>query len=766
MTRASLWLLAGAIAPQHSSFPNSYDPIFPTIVAFGLALVVALPYLRRQDLLLFVAGLTLFWVSAGEMITAHLDPRFEGDSMLADVRIVGFPQRDATSMGFLATPLSDRRVPSRIRLRWQDPPVSVRAGDVWRLELRLRRPRATSNPGTMDYEAWLVREGVGATGYVVSGVRNVLLESQTSRGVQRIREEYLRRTARILGANDALPVIVAVAIGARHLVSQNAWDRYARTGTSHLMAISGLHIGLAAMAGYLLAVVVFAACGNGNAHFAALLAGLLVAFCYAALSGFAVPARRALIMLVCVVAIALWRRETRALRVLAVTMIAVIVSDPVSTMAPGFRLSFAAVAVLLWYGQRTQVPAVGAWCRARLAVASLVRMQLLLLLGLMSLTVMIFGRVSLVAPLTNLIAVPIFSLVTVPAVLLSIALPDALALPLGVTLRIAAASIGWIECLIAVAASWPASSVLVPELERVGRLLLLLPGLWVLLPPGWPGRHVACLAAVAILTWQPARVPPGCVDIRALDVGQGLSLVVETEAHVMVYDAGPSWRSGSDAGERIVAPYLRSRGIERIDRLLISHADLDHAGGAAYLLESTRVVELLVGESLPEIRAEASLCRAGQAWSWDGVRFSILHPRRPAPHSGNETSCVLLVESGQTRALLTGDIEAASEAALVRQRVLPDVDVVSVPHHGSRTSSTGPFTRNLQPEIAIVSAGHNNRWGFPKADVVARWRASGARVLNTAESGSVSVRLCARSGLAKPQEWRNEKRRIWQGTDS
>lgn len=764
MIRASLWLLAGAIAPQHSSFAKIYDPIFPLIVALGGAL--ALPCLRRQDLLLFAAGFLLFWLSAGHIAAERLDPRFEGDSMLTDIHVAEFPRRDPSSSSFLAVPVNDSRIPARTMLRWHEPPVDVQVGDIWRVEVRLRRPRSTSNPGSMDYEAWLFRERIGATGYVVNGSRNVLLDSATSRGIQRLRERYVRHATRVLGADQALPVVIAVAIGARHLVDQEAWDRYARTGTSHLMAISGLHIGLAAMAGYLVAVVAFAFMGRGNAHFAALLAGLLVAFGYAALSGFAVPARRALLMLVCVVVIALWRREASPLRVLAVTMVLVIASDPVSTLSPGFRLSFAAVAALLWFGQRTRAYDGRIWQRAPRAVGNLATMQCVLLFGLMGLTVGLFGRVSLAAPLINLLAVPVFSVVTVPAVLVSIVSPEIWPLPFAASLHVAAASIGWIEWLIAMTAAQPSAFVDVADLGLAGGLLLLLPLLWVILPPGWPGRHTAWLAAIAVLTWQPGRVPPGCADIRVLDVGQGLAIVVETPEHVLVYDAGPSWRGGANAGERIVAPYLRSRGIARIDQLLISHGDLDHSGGAAFLLESMAVTELSVGEALPGSDNSSSLCAAGTTWEWDGIRFAILHPRRPAQHGGNDASCVLLVEAGNTRALLTGDIEVESEAALVRERVLPDVNLVSVPHHGSRTSSSSPFTRTLQPQVAIVSAGYGNRWGFPKADIVARWRASGAEVLNTAESGSISVRLCAHSGLSRPDEWRNQKRRIWQETDS
>jgi competence protein ComEC len=269
------------------------------------------------------------------------------------------------------------------------------------------------------------------------------------------------------------------------------------------------------------------------------------------------------------------------------------------------------------------------------------------------------------------------------------------------------------------------------------------------------------LAVVALALYQPPRPAAGCTDIDVLDVGQGLAVVVTTLRHAVVFDTGPAYRSGSSAADATLLPFLGYRGIRRIDKLVVSHADLDHSGGVATIRENVDVLDVLAGESLPGLEPAARSCVAGDSWHYDGVQFDFLHPSTELRHQGNDASCVLMIKTGAHRVLLTGDIERPAEEELIRDGRIPTVDAVIVPHHGSRTSSSLPFVRALSPSLAIVSASYGNRWGFPKQDVVARWQSTGAQVLATSTSGAIGLRLCAAGGLVSVTRQRAMQRRIW-----
>ncbi len=752
MVKPCLLLLAGGLAAQHSTTLPASDSICLLLVASVCALVV-----RRARLVALPAlGYALFVLAGGAIIDARLDARYAGDSMLTTVRISGFVQRTATSAVFDIVPLDDARIPGRSRISWFNPAVVPAVGEVWQLELRLKQPRGNLNPGVFDFETWLFRERYHATGYVVPGKRNQLLWAGDADWRQKIQRHFTQQAMAAAGDRDAAAVLAAVGVGARHLVSREQWDGFAASGTSHLMAISGLHVGLAAMCALGVVWGLFLLIPVRRNHVAiAIIVAAALAAAYALLSGFAVPARRATLMLGSAALTVAMRREVAAPRVLAISAIVVYLTDPVASLTPGFHLSFAAVVLLVWLARRAPVqPA-----RLRAAPLRLAILQVFLMFGLTPLTALLFQRVSLVATPVNLVAVPVFSFVVVPLVLAAL-VAGAMHEQTGLLLMWAASKpVEYVNALIAAATSPTWSSASLPEFTAIAMSLLVLPLAWVVLPRSWPGRSVACIGFAAVLGWQPPGPPADCFDTWVLDAGQGLAVVVQTPSEVVLYDTGMAWRGGGSTAASIILPFLAARGVQRVDRLTISHADIDHRGGVDAIREALPVGPMLIGERIDGV--PGWLCRAGQSW-WSGaVRFEVLYPGNESGAEGNDSSCVLRISVGAHALLLTGDIEKAAERDLVKNGAALGADVIVVPHHGSATSSSMPFVDSVSPLIAVNSAGYANRWGLPRPEVVRRWQASGAEFLNTARDGAIYTRICAQDGVIELTPERERRRRFW-----
>jgi competence protein ComEC len=404
------------------------------------------------------------------------------------------------------------------------------------------------------------------------------------------------------------------------------------------------------------------------------------------------------------------------------------------------------------------------WRRAAAALRTLTRIQFVLLFGLMPMTLALFGRVSLLAPLTNMLVVPIFNLVTVPFCLLGLLLDGPLVQAGNLLIHVAHASIEIALSAIGWIGRWPFSSA---EPPLGGYRVIFVAGctvIWAILPPGWPGRHLAFVAFAATLLYKPPTVPTNCLDVHALDVGQGLAVVLRTRRHTLVYDTGPSFASGSSTAKLVIGPFLKANGVSTIDTLVVSHADLDHSGGARWLADAFDIDQLMLGEALKRPVGPGTACSAGRVWQWDGIDFRFLHPDSAGRWHGNNASCVLLVQIGEHKLLIPGDIEAPAENSIVSGQVVGQVDLVVVPHHGSRTSSSPGFVDMLRPSLAIVPAGYRNRWGFPKPDITARWEDSGARVLTTGQVGAVSRRYCAGNPAGPLRLERDHSRRYWHDT--
>ncbi len=701
----------------------------PTWLLYGMVLLglLLLPW-RMYWLGLFVLGLSWACLSAQWALDDRLEPELDGRTLWLQGQVVGLPEVGQGVVRFRLQGAQSRRaeLPAHLRLAWYGGPT-VRAGESWRLAVRLKRPHGLVNPQAFDYEAWLLAQRIGATGTVKSGER-LSAASGTSAWRDRLRQQLLATPAQ--GREGALAALV---VGDGSGLSNADWRVLQNTGTVHLMVISGQHIGL--LAGLLYGLVAaLARLGYWPRQwpwlpFACALA-LTGALGYGWLAGFQVPVQRACVMVALVL---LWRWRFRHLGVwlpLGVAMLLVLLLEPLASLQPGFWLSFGAVAwlILIFAGR------LGTWSWWR----SLGRAQWAMAVGLLPLLLALGLPLSASGPLANLLAVPLVGLLVVPLALLG-----TLLLPLpwlgGALLWSAGALLDLLFMALGQLSTW-LPAWLPSHLPLWGWGLVLLGAFLILLPPGIPLRSLGLILLLPLFFTTQERPPHGHAQLWMLDVGQGLALLLRTHQHDLLYDTGPRF-GDFDTGERIVWPSLRALGVNKLDLMLLSHADNDHAGGAKALQRLLPVLRVMSGEPL---RLPASLqaepCTPRQ-WQWDGVSFTTW--QWSEAQNGNQASCVLRVEAGGEVLLLTGDIDTPAEHALLASDLPLQARWLLAPHHGSRTSSSHALLQSVAPEAILLSRGRHNGFGHPAPEVVARYRALGVQVYDSAERGAVHIRLGA-----------------------
>ncbi len=721
--RAPDWRLAAVVALSGSPLLLfRSEPLHWAWPALGLLL---LPLLRRGRGGWLVGLGLLAWMAL--IYQQTWEQRLSAAEERTLVGLVEAPVQ-STGDGLRFSFQPDGPAVGRLRVSWYAAQDRPRAGECWELQLRLRPPRGSANPGGPDYEAWLFREAYAGRASVRQG--------RPCGPTGSSRPESPTQRWRSHGPARAVASLNALLLGDRSGMSDADWTVLRRTGTSHLFAISGLHLGLVAGAAWGLGVLLWRALlwrWLPRARDPAALLAAAAAVSYAAISGFGVPVQRALIMCLLGLLLIVGGRERPALALLGLAAVLVVGLNPMVLLGPGFWLSFSAVLAIILYLKRW--PQQPRWRR-------LLGLQLWLSLFLLPLVWFCFGGVAWLSVPVNLLLVPLFGLL-LPALMLGAAADVLLdwSDPLRVLLLLL--ELLW-RMLDAVAApAWSYTSLAQPGLSAT---VLAMAGLaWLVLGRG-RRRAAGLLCLLPLLGAGEGRPAPGELRVWFWDVGQGQSVLLQTAHRDLLYDAGPAWPGGFDAGARLVVPALRSIGVRRLDRLIISHPDSDHAGGAAAVREAFGL-----GAAPPP-------CIAGEAWDWDGVHFELLHPE-PGDWSDNDGSCVLLVRTAAGRSLLlTGDIQRAGEAALLRVPERLRVDLISVPHHGSSSSSSAEFLAAVSPRWAVVSSGWGNRWGFPRPDVMARYAERKVQVLQTAEQGALRFDMGAQLSWSAH---RVTSRRLW-----
>jgi len=787
-----LLLLAGLAAFSACKFRHRLVNI-PALVASGALLgfcwaTLYAQYYLRQELPFEWEGKDIVVIGTIASLPTHFEQGVRFDFAVEKV----LPQDGAIP-----------QLPPKLALSWYrsfnhralQPVGKVEPGARWQLNVRLKRPHGNANPHGFDYEVWLLEQNLRATGYVradnnaSSGVAGSLNNRRLegfvfSFGhlVEAARGRLRHRILSALPDKKYVGVLIALVIGDQRAVDQKEWTVFSRTGVGHLISISGLHI---TMIAGLFAAVMSALwrrsffIGNAlplrlPAQKAAVLAGAAAALMYVLLAGFGVPAQRSLYMLL-VVALALWTgRIASVSHVLCVALLVVLVRDPWTVLSPGFWLSFGAVGTILYAtAGRTRPltdPSLSAPAtRVKTWLGSLktgAHTQYVVTIGLVPLTMLLFGQISLVSPLANAIAIPLIGMLVTPLALIGSVLPTPLSswllLFAHTLVELLASVLTWLSSL--PLAVWQA-----PLPSTWVFVTALIATMWMLAPRGWPLRWLALFGWLPLVLQSETRPGEGEMAVTAFDVGQGMALLIETSQHRLLYDTGPYYSPESDAGSRVVVPYLKARGISAIDAVVISHSDNDHSGGALSVFKAISVDR--VYSSLPQdhrIVAAApahTRCQDGQSWNWDGVQFDMLFPaaanyERDAGKA-NAMSCTLKITNGAYSILLPGDIEKAQEQQLIlRHAGKLQSTVLLAPHHGSGTSSTIGFLQEVDPRVALFQVGYRNRFRHPKAQVLERYEQLGIENYRNDRAGAILLRF---GSTLEVTEYRQQHKRYWYG---
>jgi len=724
--------------------------------------VATYPFSLKKYLTLSLSFILLFFISiiySSYYSANHLEHRFNssfvGEDILLTGRVASIPIKSSKVQRFefdvysakLSTRDGNTRVllnekfPKKVRLSWYYG-KRINADEQWQIVVRLKPPHGFMNPGGFDYEGWLFQQGIDATGYIRQSTDNRLLAAASAYSVNHIRQmlsnsiDEIQKSRDEAGTNanqSSLALVKALSIGDKSLISVAQWEVLKNTGTSHLMAISGLHIGLAAFFAYVVVrrlspVYIMK---RVPAQHVAIVMGMVVALLYALIAGFSIPTQRAIIMLFVLSSMLLIRRNHRPIDALGLAAIVVLLIDPLAVLSAGFWFSFSAVAVIFISVSNMMAATdmdYSAWGKAFIVIKQL-----------------------LVAIASSFIS-PVFS---------------------EMLFSFAASLLDFIWPLLTYLSKLPFAYWVKGDVT-VSALLIVTLSLLVIYyskhvqvkSVRWSLRIVSLLSFVLLFMPDDSDINTAEYHLTVLDVGQGSAAVIRTQNHLLVFDTGARFSDKMNAGASAVVPYLRSLGEDELSKLIISHGDNDHIGGAQAVINAYPGAEL-IGQDIESLVSDNKLaCHNQMRWQWDDVDFEFLSPAFEGAvtlqsKKSNNRSCVLKVSSIYGSVLLTGDIEKRIETALVENYAEKlNADILLVPHHGSNTSSSRDFLQRVNPEYSIISVGYKNRYKLPSSKVIARYAALDLALLRTDKSGAITVKISDSEGISVTK-YRNEFKRYW-----
>jgi competence protein ComEC len=696
-----------------------------------------------------VAGALYAVLVASQVREQWLPEAWEGQDVLLSGALADVPESRADGLGFLLD-VDHPDFHGRLRVAWyEDDLPQMRAGERWQLLLRGKRPNGFVNPNGFDYEQWLFAQRIGGSAYVRKSGDNRRLGEAPLLEPDNIRQYIKEKIDVALQGSAMTGLVQGLAVAYTDAITQEQWTVFRKTGTIHLLAISGLHITMVAAAGILPVLLLWRLFPVLYLWLPVRIAGGIVggglATGYSLLAGFNIPTQRTWLMLMVMLAGLVWRRQIPFSVTLSVALLLVLLLDPLAPLSVGFWLSFLTMGLLVFLGVRQRKAGKGA----------AIGIQLLLSLGTVPVVAGFFGMVSLSSPLANMVAIPVVTFVVTPLVLLGIVLCAWFPWGAAMLWQWAGTVLEWLMVFLGWLADFSLSAVYIPLIPLAWLMVGFAGFVLLWLPRGMPGRWLGALLMLPLALYQPARPEPGAFRADMLDVGQGLASVVQTAGHTLVFDTGPKASDSFDTGALVLLPWLRGQGVSRVDRLVVSHADNDHSGGAPALLAEMPVGDILVStaETLPG--REVEICSRGQQWMWDGVTFTVVHPSAGfTDKTDNNRSCVLRVANAYHSMLLTADIERLAENNLLQQDGNLAAEVLLVPHHGSKTSSGPAFIDAVAPKVAVVTSGYRNRFHHPAPSVQARYEQRGIMLLNTVDTGELEVDFPA---SADAFAWRGER---------